>query len=101
MDNKRIIGEIDDGIVIDHIPQGIVWKVARILRVDSLKAKVSLGDGYDSSKLQGPKGILKIQRLELTQYELDVIALVAPDATINIIKNGKVSKKGNAVIPKR
>ena len=103
MEDKNIqgrkIGYIDEGVVIDHIPTGIVWKVARILEVDSkIKGVVSLGDNYDSKKLSR-KGFLKIEGKILSEYEINLVALFAPEATISVIKGGKVESKKKASIP--
>ena len=49
MGNGKIIGYIQDGIVIDHIPRGNVWEIAEILGVNNLEiGRTSLGDGYVS-----------------------------------------------------
>jgi len=101
--SKQILGEIDDGVVIDHIPIKAVWEVAKILRVDKEDpGKIHLGDGYDSIQtIGGRKGMLKIQGRNLDDYEFDLIALVAPDATVNIIKNRRVVRKIKVRIPEK
>lgn len=96
---ERRIGYIKNGIVIDHLKPSIVWNVARILGVDKQKTgRISLGDNYESKKL-GKKSFIKIEERELTDYEINLIALVAPDAIISIIKDGKVESKRKSIIP--
>ncbi|MEM0465910.1 MAG: aspartate carbamoyltransferase regulatory subunit [Candidatus Pacearchaeota archaeon] len=98
-EEDRIIGYIENGIVIDHIPIGKVWKIAEILGVTrERKGRVSLGDGYESKKI-GKKGVIKIEDVNLDDYQLNLIALIAKDASVSIIKNGSVVEKIKAVIP--
>lgn len=102
---KPIIDAIDNGIVIDHIPPGEVWKVVKILRVDEYSdGKVSLGDGYESSQvIGGRKGILKIEGQYLSTEQLNTLALLSgenPGITVNFIKGGKITQKFHTEIPK-
>jgi aspartate carbamoyltransferase regulatory subunit len=102
MDSERKIGHIQNGVVIDHIPQGDVWKVAKILRVDEHReGRVSLGDGYESGKSKGLKGVLKIEGRNLSEFELNLVALIAPNATISVVREGVVypEDKRKAKIP--
>lgn len=96
---NRTIGYIREGVVIDHIPEGKVWEIVDILRVNKTnKGIVSVGEGFSSNKI-GKKGILKIEERILSEKELNKVALVAPKATISLIKNGEPIKKINAEIP--
>lgn len=98
-EGHRIIGYIEEGIVIDHIPLGRVWKIAEILKINKKrKGRVSLGDGYKSDKIE-KKGILKIEGASLSDYDLNLIALIARDASVSIIKKGKIVRKIKAEIP--
>lgn len=100
-EGRRIIGFIDEGVVIDHLPQGAAFKVAQILDVEKGgKGRVTLGDGYESKKI-GRKSLIKIEGRGLSEYELNVIALVAPNASISFIKRGKVLDKRKADIPEK
>lgn len=97
--DNRIIGYIENGIVIDHIPLGKVWKIAEILGINRERnGQVSLGDGYESKKI-GKKGIIKVDGVNLLDYQLDLIALIAKDATVSVIVNGEVKEKIKAEIP--
>lgn len=87
---------IEEGTVIDHIPAKVTLKVVDILKLrDEL---VTIGINLKSKKL-GKKGIVKIADKELSKKEFDRIALVAPKATINIIKNYKPVKKIQVEVP--
>ena len=91
---------IEKGTVIDHIPRAKGIKVIEVLGLDKEKNKefVALGTNLKSKK-HGYKDIVKIENVELKKGELDRIALLAPIATINIIRNSKIHKKYNVNIP--
>jgi len=96
---QRIIGYIENGIVIDHIPAGEVWRVAELLGVDKKRnGRVSLGDGYESKKMDF-KGILKVEGIKLFRKQLNLIAIIAENANVSEIKEGKVVKKYEIKIP--
>jgi len=87
---------IESGTVIDHIPSESTFKVLDILKIgDEL---VTVGNNLSSKKM-GKKGIIKVSDKMLKKEELDKIALIAPQATINEIKNFKVVKKRQVQMP--
>ncbi|MBU1197663.1 aspartate carbamoyltransferase regulatory subunit [Candidatus Micrarchaeota archaeon] len=93
------VRKIESGIVIDHIPQGNSLRVARILGLDeSNQATVSLLMNVPSSST-GLKDIIKIEGRELSERELERIALVAPSATLNVIRGYVVAQKFKAKLP--
>jgi len=99
MVKEAIIGYIENGTVIDHIPFGKVWSIANLLGVNKEgKGRVSLGEGYKSEKF-GRKGILKIEGMRLSEEQLNLIALVAKYATVSIIYGGGVQRKLKIEIP--
>ncbi len=88
---------IENGTVIDHLPKETGFKVLRALGgLDGYT--FILASDVDSKKL-GKKDLLKIQGKELEEREYNIISLYAPEATINIIENGKVVKKSQVEIP--
>lgn len=96
---------IDDGVVIDHIPARRALQVLEILGVhqhgkntEPSKAIVTLGMNMESSKL-GRKDVVKIERKELSKAELNKIALIAPEATVNIIRDTQITEKFQIAIP--
>jgi aspartate carbamoyltransferase regulatory subunit len=100
--SDKSVGYIENGVVIDHLPRGIVWRVAEILGVDKLvQGRVSLGDGYTSHRLGGEKSFIKIERVTLSDYQLNLIALIAGNATVSIIEAGEVKEKRPILIPSR
>lgn len=100
MNDHRIIRAIENGIVIDHLPAGVAWKVADILGlIEQQEGKISLGDNHRSNKVAGLKSFIKIEGRNLSNYEMDLIALVAPNATLNLIRDGKVFEKKQVKLP--
>lgn len=93
---------IADGVVIDHIPAMRALQVLEILGVHHegrpTDAIVTLGMNMESSK-RGRKDIVKIERKELSKAELNKIALIAPEATVNIIRDSQVAEKFKIAIP--
>lgn len=97
--SERIIGYIEEGIVIDHIPFGKVWKLVEILGVNVKKdGRVSLGAGFKSEKV-GKKDILKMEGAIVSEFQLNLIALIAENATVSFIKEGRVVNKKEVSIP--
>jgi aspartate carbamoyltransferase regulatory subunit len=92
---------IRNGTVIDHIQVGTALKVLRIIGVkEDVSSTVSVLMHVPSKKA-GWKDIVKIEDRELDPKELDKIALISPDATINIIRDYNVAEKFVVEVPKR
>ena len=86
------ISAIEEGTVIDHIPTDATFKVVEILDLENHKGIVSIATNLQSKRI-GKKGIVKVGGKNLTQNEVNKIAIVAPDATVNLIKNYDVKEK--------
>ena len=81
------IQPIKDGTVIDHIASGNAFKVLKILGIPGSSEDSVISIAINVSGKKGKKDIVKIENRELDPHEVDKIALVAPKATINIIRN--------------
>ncbi|AAL80722.1 aspartate carbamoyltransferase regulatory subunit [Pyrococcus furiosus DSM 3638] len=94
------VSAIKEGTVIDHIPAGKGLKVIQILGLGELKngGAVLLAMNVPSKKL-GRKDIVKVEGKFLSEEEVNKIALVAPTATVNIIREYKVVEKFKVEIP--
>lgn len=92
------ISAIKEGTVIDHIPARYTFKVAEILDLEGLDRIVSISSNLKSSKF-GKKGIIKVGGLNLKEKDVQKIALIAPEATLNIIKNFRVIEKKQLRVP--
>jgi aspartate carbamoyltransferase regulatory subunit len=90
---------IRNGTVIDHIDCGQALKVLRIIGItDSVRSTVSILLHVPSKK-DGWKDVIKVEDRELDAKEVDKIALIAPKATINIIRDFNVAEKFNVKLP--
>jgi aspartate carbamoyltransferase regulatory subunit len=90
---------IKNGTVIDHIAGGQALNVLKILGIyGTSDAPVSVVMNVESGKL-GKKDIVKVEDRELKEMEVNRIALIAPAATINIIRNYKVIEKRHVDLP--
>lgn len=89
---------IKNGTVIDHIPEGKGMEIIDLLNLRKWKKIVTLGIGFNS-KRYNKKDIIKIENKELTPEEANKIAIIAPTATLNIIRDFKLVKKTKLKIP--
>ncbi|MCK4497509.1 MAG: aspartate carbamoyltransferase regulatory subunit [Candidatus Aenigmarchaeota archaeon] len=92
------ISAIKEGTVIDHISADHTFKVVDILNLKGFDNVVTVGMNLESKKL-GKKGLIKIGGRHLTKEEVDMIAIIAPKAKINIIKDYNVKDKFRVKIP--
>lgn len=100
-DRKELkVSAIKDGTVIDHIPAQSVFKVISILNLDKIDNHITFGTNFESKKL-GLKGIIKISDKYFEQDEINKIALIAPDAKLNIIKDYDVIEKKVVEVPEK
>lgn len=89
----RRVTAINNGTVIDHVPAGSALAVLRMLSIAGDRASpISLVMNVPSSK-HGRKDIIKVEDRELTQDELDRLALIAPKASVAIIRSYSVAEK--------
>lgn len=92
------VAALQNGTVIDHIPTESLFKVVDILDIPSMKSSVSIGFNFNSKKC-GKKGIIKVADVFLHEDTLNRIALVAPNAKINIIRDYNVVEKYIVSLP--
>lgn len=89
---KLKVKSIKNGTVIDHITANKALSVLRILDLPNEKRTVTIAMNVASSEM-GSKDIVKIEGRELEPNEVDKIALIAPSATINIIRDYEIAEK--------
>lgn len=97
-DKKLQVSAIKDGTVIDHIPANNLFKVINILNLDKIETQMTFGSNFESKKL-GLKAIIKLSDVFFEDDDINKIALVAPEAKLNIIKNYKVVEKKVVTVP--
>ncbi len=93
-----IIGQIKDGIVIDHITAGKGMALYNFLGLDKIDCQVALIKNADSVKM-GKKDIIKIDRV--IDLDLDALGYLDPGATVNIIEDSKIAKRYATILPER
>jgi aspartate carbamoyltransferase regulatory subunit len=89
---KLKVSAIKEGTVIDHIPAKNLFKVISILGLDKIENQITFGTNLESEKL-GAKAIIKVSDKFFEDYEINKIALIAPYAKLNIIKDYEVVEK--------
>ncbi len=90
---------IQNGIVIDHLPANTALNVVQLLELEKYSEVMSLGLNLHSKK-SGRKDIIKIEGRSVSDFELQKIALYAPNATVSIIENEHVVQKIKPQLPK-
>ncbi len=98
MEKKLKVAALKDGTVIDHIPSDKLFKVVQILYIDSCNNQITLANNLESKKI-GSKGLIKIADKALAEDETNKLALICPNAKINIIRNYDVVEKRPLVLP--
>jgi aspartate carbamoyltransferase regulatory subunit len=92
-DKELRVSKIRDGTVIDHVTGGQALNVLAILGIDGSGGEsVSIGINVPSDRL-AHKDIVKVEDRELSQSEVDVLSVIAPEATINIVRDYEVVEK--------
>lgn len=92
-----IVNPIENGTVLDHLPPGTAMKIAQMLGLHQ-GFVVIIGQNLRSTKY-GKKDLLKVENRFLTMEECSRIALLAPDATVNIISNFAIQEKRKVAVP--
>ena len=90
MEDRLKVTKIDRGTVLDHLPAGTAMSIMGMFGLE--KNLVVAAMNVDSSK-HGKKDMIKIEGRLLSREETDKISLIAPNATINIIKSKKIADK--------
>ncbi len=90
------VSEIKKGIVIDHIEVSHGFEIYKELHLERLSDPVVLLTNISSGKM-GKKDMLKIE----TDLDLDmnILGLIDPHVTINVVRDGKVVDKINLTLP--
>lgn len=92
------VAALRNGTVIDHIPSSALFKAVELLGIPEMDRNVTIGFNLHSNRL-GKKGIIKIADIELDHDTLSRIAVIAPSAVINTIRNYEVVDKKPVRLP--
>ena len=96
---ELVVSALEIGTVLDHIPAENVYKALRILNLKGIEYQITIGINLNS-KQHGKKGIIKIADKFFEDNELNRLALLAPEATVNVIRDFKVVEKKKVELPK-
>ena len=96
---ELVVSALENGTVLDHIPAENVYKAIDLLNLRGVESQITVGINL-ASKLYGRKGIIKIADRCFEDDELNRLALIAPKATVNIIRDFKVVEKKQITMPK-
>lgn len=89
---------IENGTVIDHIEPGMGVKMIGLLELVNHHKRITVALNLPS-KTHGKKDLIKLEDRILTEQEFDLIAIFAPNATMNLIRDYEVKKKFKVKIP--
>lgn len=92
------IGKIEEGFVLDHIKEGKSLSIYEHLQLDKFDCTVAIIKNAKSKKM-GKKDILKVE-CDIDQLDLDVLAFIDHNITVNVIKGGEIVAKKELVLPK-
>ena len=93
------VGKIEEGFVLDHIKAGKSLEIYRNLQLDKLDCTVAIIKNAKSDKM-GKKDILKVE-CDIDMLDLDVLAFIDHNITVNVIKNGEIVAKKELVLPRQ
>jgi aspartate carbamoyltransferase regulatory subunit len=97
-EKKLQVSAIQNGTVIDHIPADKLFNVINILGLDKINNQITFGTNLESKKM-GLKAIIKLSDVFFADNEINKIALVAPEAKLNIVKDYQVVEKKIVEVP--
>ena len=92
------VGQIEEGYVLDHIPAGKSLSIYYHLQLDKLDCMVAIIKNARSNKM-GKKDILKVE-CDTNMLDLDVLAFLDHNITVNMIKDGELIDKKELSLPK-
>lgn len=93
------VGKIEEGFVLDHISAGQSLAIYHHLQLDQLDCPVAIIKNARSNKM-GKKDILKVE-CDINQLNLDVLAVIDHNITVNVIKDGNIVAKKELLLPKQ
>ena len=91
------VGKIEEGFVLDHIKAGKSMDIYEHLQLGKLDCVVAIIKNARSNKM-GKKDILKVE-CDINQLDLDVLAFIDHNITVNVIKDGEIVDKKVLTLP--
>lgn len=93
------VGKIEEGFVLDHIPAGRAMYIYKHLGLDKLDCMVAIITNARSQQM-GKKDILKVE-CPIDMLNLDVLAFIDHNITVNVIKDGQIIEKRSSSCRRR
>jgi aspartate carbamoyltransferase regulatory subunit len=98
-ESELMVRRIKEGTVLDHIDEGKGLQVLNALRIDGKDGSlITIALNVPSGKFK-KKDIIKVENKFLKDDDTNKLALIAPKATINIIKDYKLIEKRRVALP--
>ncbi|HKM03185.1 MAG TPA: aspartate carbamoyltransferase regulatory subunit [Lachnospiraceae bacterium] len=92
------VGRIEEGFVLDHIKAGRSLALYHDLELDKLDCAVAIIKNAKSNKM-GKKDILKVE-CDVNTLNLDILAVIDHNITVNVIKDGEIVEKEDLILPR-
>lgn len=93
-----IIGQLKDGIVLDHITAGKGRVIYDVLGLQHFDCMVALIQNAPSQKM-GQKDIIKIG--QVIDLDFEILGFLDPGITVNVIRDGELKKREHLTLPER
>ncbi len=98
-ESELLVRRIKEGTVIDHIDEGRGLQVLAALQIDGRDGSlITIALNVPSAKYK-KKDIIKVENKFLADDDTNKLAVIAPRASINIIKNYKLIEKRRVSLP--
>ena len=98
-ESELMVRRIREGTVLDHIDEGKGLQVLNALRIDGKDGSlITIALNVPSGKFK-KKDIIKVENKFLKDDDTNKLAVIAPKATINIIKDYKLIEKRRVALP--
>ena len=92
------VGQLSEGVVLDHIKAGKSMTIYHDLELDKLDCCVAIIKNARSEKM-GIKDIIKVE-CPIDTLDLDILGFIDHNITVNIIKDGEIVEKKKLSLPK-
>lgn len=92
------VGQIEEGFVLDHIKAGQSLSIYHHLQLDTKESTVAMIMNARSGKM-GKKDILKVE-CPVDELDLDILAVIDKNITVNVVKDGEIVEKKDLMLPK-
>lgn len=93
------VGQLIDGVVLDHIEAGKSMDIYNYLQLDKMDCCVAIIKNARSNKMD-KKDIIKVE-CSVEKLNLEILGFIDHNITVNIVKNGEIAEKKKLHLPKQ